>query len=653
MQKWTIWVAAAVCLAALLAGCDGMTGSGGAITDTSDFTYFVNISSENEWDLCTAMDARISFLLLSAESMVTVEDVLANPEEGLTADTVLLNFTGSCSATITRCSEEWMTEFPFWLYQTYRGVDWNEVAALAQAAQDGDADAEAKCQEYERLYLEDYEALTAEDLPQIYAYMVGATVTPTAGASKAAQYTSLPLTLPNGEMTVDVGILNISSIGWDQCLPSEGVDEDVYLDRLEDAAASYWGDGVVTLSPVEIADADHSQTLTGIGLYGIEGEILDIQVTVNGQTQSWDGTTPLEVPAVESASLTVTLQTQANQIVGYCEDANLMILRELDGKTQRAWFSASISQSWNMYELYAMMVDGLDISAYYAYSAGWEQPQAAEPHTYEQISFDSVSVPKAEQLTEDYDLYVTGAYYDDHIYALCLSAENHTEQTLTLAVVDMYINNYWYNGASSLSIELAPGETADCVWSMALESLAEDGITAQSGEDISSVEFNVDVLYDGRPKSDENGEFISCEEYACVYPMGEVTASSAVPRALVLETDEVRVYFLSLETSPYSVLRDPDTTTSGRWIVNLVIENISGEYIGYYIDSVYVDDISLRGAGAKTVRSGSCCVASVDLSVDDTVQSQIGEPETLTFVLTVGSNDTYTITVDLSEAQEG
>lgn len=63
-----------------------------------------------------------------------------------------------------------MTEFPFWLYQTYRGLDWNAVAKVAEAAQSGDPDAQCKLKEYETLFLEDYEALTVADLPQINGY---------------------------------------------------------------------------------------------------------------------------------------------------------------------------------------------------------------------------------------------------------------------------------------------------------------------------------------------------------------------------------------------------------------------------------------------------------------------------------------------------
>lgn len=160
MKKWMIFF---LCLICILTGCAGEiwetkpTASGEFDFNTSDFSCYANISSDCVWDLCPFMDTQLDYMLLTKEPL--------NSEE-----TVMLMFTNVCEYTGVECSEEWMTEFPFWLYQTYRGVDWNLVADVAAAAQNGDADAKRKLSEYETLYLEDYEALNFADISPLYGY---------------------------------------------------------------------------------------------------------------------------------------------------------------------------------------------------------------------------------------------------------------------------------------------------------------------------------------------------------------------------------------------------------------------------------------------------------------------------------------------------
>lgn len=638
MKKWILCV---LCLLVLLAGCTEQeqetipTTAGEFSIDTSDFSYYVNISDDGVWDLCPFMDTQLTYMLLT--------------KEPLDKDSaVSFMFTNSCEYTRVECNEEWMTEFPFWLYQTYRGVDWNEVAALAEAAQGGDSKAAQELAKYETLYLADYEALSAEDIPQIYGYWVTNNVTTVNynTGSTAAQYQELPLTIGDKEVTVDIGILNVYSQGWDQYLDSDEVDEDIYVSRLADARPTYWGDGKVTMAPMVIAEEDYPQTLTALGLYGIEGEVLDIQVTFDGKTQSWDGTSPLEIPAETTVRLVVTLQTPANQTIGYCEDANIMVQRDINGLTQRLWYFASISQSWNIYELYAMMVDGLDISAYYAYSAGWEQPEGIEEPQSNTISFDAVTVAD----TEDYSLCVTGVSWDDHAYTLSISAANHTAQALDLNIGNVYLNDR--NFGKEYSVHLEPGGNGDFKWRIAWETMEEYGIYAQTGEDIQTIEFILDPLYDGMLPTDENGYFIINEDYTCISPMGtDCIPDTSAPGVLVLETDAIRVYAVGFERHPYSCLVDFSRPLA--WSISFAIENLGDSTISYIASDFRLDGISVDGIDAGTFRAGSNRYSTVPMYLTEANLTRIGEPETLTFTLTLNGTDTYTVTIDLSQELEG
>lgn len=624
-------------LVLLLAGCTGEeqettpSGNAGLEGTDGDFSYYINISSQGVWDLCPVMDTRLTYMLLTGEPLKQDSQVWCMLAEGW-------------ESMQTQCSEEWMTQFPFWLYQTYRGMDWKEMAALKEAAQGGDEAAKEKLAAYETMYLEDYEALTPQDLPQIYGYWVTNDLTATFN-NRAARYEEIPFSIDGVEMDVAVGTLNVHDKGWDQ-YPAEGNCQDVYAGRLSDARPTYWGDGIVTLGAMKIAPEDTPQTLTELALYGIVGEILDIQVSVGGDTRNWDGSTPMEIPANTSASLTVTLKTQANQTVGYCEDANILIQREVEGLTQRLWYFAAISQSWNIYELYAMMVDGLDIGAYYAYSAGWEQPEPRSLPQTREIPLETVTVAD----TEDYTLTVTGAEWDDFAYTLRFSAQNRSDQVLDLVLGNLYWNRmYW---GWSFEMHLEPGEAGEFAWVAPWETLEEWGIQASTGEDITSIEFILTPMRDGELPTDQDGKPFIPEEYTCIYPLGEEAVTSpTLPETLLLETDRARLYAVAFETEPDSKL--VTDTVSPEWEVTLLVENLDENIVSYMGSDCFVNGVAVDLTAGIAVREESFGVFTMGVGMSEATLARIGEPETMTFVLTENNTDAYTVTIDLTKELGG
>ncbi len=637
MKKLTLfWL----CLMILLVGCteqklEPTSSSINEFTfDTSGFSHYANISNEAIWDLCPFMDTQLTYMLLTKE-----------PLEQNSA--VALMITNSCEYSHTACNDEWMVEFPFWLYQTYRGLDWNAVARVAEAAQSGDPDAQRKLKEYETLFLEDYEALTAADLPQIYGYWVTNNVTTEDynTGSTAARYEEIPLTICNEELEINVGTLNIYRQGLDEYLASEEVDRDIYIGRLAYAYPTYWGDGKVTVAPIVIKEQDYPQTLTALEIYGIEAEILDIQVSFNGNTQDWDGAISLEIPADTTASIVVTLQTQANQTVGYCEDANLVVQRDTNGQTQRLWYFTSISQSWNIYELYAMMVDGLDISAYYAYSTGWEKPDGIREPQSNMICFDEVTVANTDQ----YNMCVTGASWDNHAYSLHLSAANHSEEAIELNLGNVYLNGWDFG--REYTIQLEPSESGEFLWHIPWETMVECGIYAQSGDEVYSIEFIFNPLYDGMLPTDENGHFIMNEAYTCIYPQGtDVVTCVPTQGSMVLETEKIRLYAVQFGRQSYSCLSSE--THPSPYYISFVMENISESSVSYLVTDFCINNVQVEAIGADVFRGGSSCFSTVPIYLTDTNAHNIGEPEVLTFLLTLNNNDSYTVTIDLLQELE-
>lgn len=634
MKKWLLCL---FCL--LLAGCQADGPANGIGIDTNeDFSYYVNISTDAVWELTPRVDTELTYMLLSKEPVERV---------------MIQNLTDVCSNTAIPCEEEWMTQFPLWLYQTYRGVDWTEAAEWKKAAQAGDAQAKEQLARLEDLYLEDYKALKPQDLPQFYAYLIQNNISDKKLDPVAGQHRTLEMSIGGEKICVDVGVLNISHTAYD--LELDPVDQDIYLRRLDPACPSYWSDGSVQLAPIKLKALETSQTLTGVSLFGIEGQILDIQVTLTdaagSQTAAWDGATALTIPSETSAEITLTLQTQANQRVGYCEDATIALWRQLGDQTQRLWSSVGISQGWNIYELYAMMVDGLDIGAYYAYSAQWQQPPA------EQIP-PAVSVGCGQQIvneTQNYRLTVLDATYDDHAYTMDFEAENRTSDILTLALDTPWINgcSYRYNP----SIEMQPGQTVRWQWCIAWETLEEMGVHARSGEDIQAVSFMLVELYNGALPVDKDGNPIYSEERYTFYPLGEDAFQPQPPAGeLLVQEGDVKLYAAGgltrldsriSTTDPYHLYRSA-----------LLLENGGDRYATCTVNRVSINGIEVRATAHGGIEAGGSSLIVLPVVWDDGLLERIAQPETLTMEIslnTAGTENVYTVTVDLTalQASEG
>lgn len=621
-----------LCLLLLLSGCAEEQPFS---MDTSSFTNYANISSESVWDLCPFMDTQLNYMLLTREDL--------EPE-----DAVMMWLTNFCEYESEPCTESWMTEFPFWLYQTYRGMDWNKVAEVSAAAQAGDKAAQKRLAEYQSLYREDYEALSPDELPQLFGYWIRNNVTSSEYnyGRTAAQYEHLQLEISGEASSVDVGLLNVYRQGMDQYLNSDEIDEDLYAGRIADARPVYWGDGIVTLDAMMIQEEPYPQILKRLELHGIVGEIMEIRLMVGETELEWDGASDVEIPAFTKAEIVVKLQTQANQVVGYCEDANFVLQRMINGHIQRLWYFASISQSWNIYELYAMMVDGLDIGAYYAYSEGWKEPEptpVSQPH---RIDFEQVTVAD----TADYALYATGAFWDDHAYSIHFSASNKTADSLELAIENVFLNN-WSFGVP-YAIHLEPNESGNFTWRIAWEAMEEFGVHAKSGEDIQSVEFILSVLYNGKVLVDESGIPIINKTFSCIYPLGEEAVHiEDTPGTLIFEKDDVRLYAVQVDRKQFSKATKVERPLC--YTFSYVVENIGADSAGYEIFNICIDGIPVSDMGCSVLRSGGLLYNEILLNLSQDELTSIAEPEAISFSFVPRSTDTYEITIDLADIMEG
>lgn len=595
--------------------------------DTSNFSYYVNISNESVWDLCPFMDSEVTYLFLSSEPLNNNA-------------VVSLGFTHKYGSTHEEVKESWMTEFPFWLYQTYRGVDWNEVAKLAEASQNGNENAAQELKKYDTLYLEDYEALTVADIPSLYGYWITNNIATNQNASTiVTQFNNVPFQINNNYISLDVGCLNVLKKGWDQ-FQCAVTGEDIYAGRLPAACPTYWGDGTVHLAPIVIEAQAFPQVLTCINLFGIEGEIIDIQVSLDANTQSWDGKTNFEIPANTTAELIVSLQTISNRIVGYCEDANIMVQRDISGTTQRLWYFTSISQSWNIYELYALMVDGLDISSYYAYKYQWEKPEPLQKQKSTIIDFEEVNIAD----TSKNSLVVSHTSWDNYGYTVHFRAENRSEQILTITIGDTYINNCYCR--LGYVVNLAPGEAGEYKWCLPWETIAEYGIYTMTGNDIKSIEFTFNPRYDGKYSDDASDNFIKTS----IFPFGtEEILSKSNQCVSVLETDEVGVFLVHHGMREYSALTCEPLPLV--YELTFLITNMSNGMISYTVTDIHIDGVPADGIDAATLRAGSSFYSTIANYLTEEDIAKIDEANTLTFTFIINDTHTYTAIIELTKTE--
>lgn len=591
----------------LLTGCAGRQET--KIEIAGDFSCYMNLPQSGTWNLCPAMDTQIYYMLLSREPM--------EKNAGVYTD-----ISGVCEYSLSEISVEEHTEFPLWLYQTYRGMDWNNATGA------------------ETMYLEDYEKMKTEGFPSLYGYWVENKFTADTLwlADRAARYKSLDFTVGNRNYTQSVSTLEVS--GDIATVVSDfGTYEEIYGWRLTNVTAPYWGDGVITLPPIRIPAEDAVQELSAAALYGISGEIIKICVEMGGKTQIWDGSSVLSVPAGCTTTLTITLQTEVNQIIGYCEDANIAVCRTVGKLHQRLWYFASIGQSWNIYELYATVVDGMDLSAYYSHAAGWKKPQNDLVPEAEQIAFKPISAVTRGNCK----LCVTGLFQDAFGLTVELEVENEADTPVELCLGDVHINDCYLR--TNHALPLAADEKNAFYWCIPWETMQVDGIHVGYAQALSSIEFTVNPLYDGMLPEDAAGRPIYNDELICI-SLSE-TAQSFVGSDPALKTGTLR--FLNLQFTKQHSNTLTAIPHADAFCLYFYAENISSELVSFSADHFQINGIAVEGIAVGTILGNKYCFCTVPFDLTDTQNRKIGTPETVSFEITVNGSEVFTVTVDYSE----
>lgn len=544
-------------------------------------TYYVNFPQSEHWTLSTYMGSGVQTIVLSNENL---DSLMSSPIDHNSS------FSSHVGIALRSFDDMEAMQYPLYLYQTYRGMDWGQMAQLKQEAEDGNADALSRLQEYEQMFAEDFAALAAEDIPQFYTYRL-VLQTAFSDGRKAKRYHSMELIFGSDTITVPLGILDINNLPlWDG-LPEA---EELIQKEQEAVQVSYWTD-FAELPAVQIAATAQPQVLTGIAYLGGEVTFSDICLswTADGQTitQQWDGTTPITIPADTQASLSAILHHNGKSVMGYCAGGYLTISREYEGKNQRLWYSLPLTQHWNVYELYAMVVDGIDLAPYYAYAhdytpaesehetPGWEQ-------TFDQMLFSQ----------DGFSVTAVSARADDFAYTLTLLFENGNEESVEVFFEKLYINGYLYQQYPSCKVS-GSGRTEMEV-SFPWEELDVCGITEKSLEAVFLLEMNLTV-------KTENGQYVVKRE-----PLLPLYAQGAEMDPTPVVTPEMTL-LLDTELFALWVVRD--------WVSqdNLVNQYRSRILFVNKSDQVLYFNITGATINGETKHAGYACLAEAGRFVID------------------------------------
>lgn len=284
--------------------------------------------------------------------------------------------------------------FTFPLYQAYRGVDWDEVdrleaamgdalLAFTEAQQTGAATDTLEKAYYQAkkdwdlartVYMEDYMALTTEDLPEFHYYQVEVHF----DRSMAVEETIREIEIRLGQSTypVEIGEIRIRT--------------EVPLSSFEDAAfypfsgggigceSEPYGDGMLKVSLDDYC-AEEDITLTGLSI--MEGsvttaEIRQIHVWLGeGDRHSgiaynfemlWDGKSPLTIPAGSLVRFELEVYDPRLKEMYYGGQLYTTITYEHNGDSFLRSSGASLTRLCFLpWEIYAIGLDGLDGERYY------------------------------------------------------------------------------------------------------------------------------------------------------------------------------------------------------------------------------------------------------------------------------------------------
>lgn len=276
------------------------------------------------------------------------------------------------------------TQFPYYLYQIYRGKDFAEIARQRDAYRTATEDlknGKISYDEYEQIQkeyesnrdaeLEDYSQLSQQAmLPEFYVYLLGA-LFDTANMVEES-FTTADVIIGDEVYHVNTGEMHLRK---DLDFPAE-------LDWFKGASVAC--DGILGNGNAPLPfnnelhkvlsyfsfSAKESLTITDLVLDNPNQELVNVWVritTADGfySEIEWDRTEPIEIYEGDRVQIDIAYREKNMDRIAYTTKVWGFLIYDYEGGTACKLSECQVDPSWNYYEVYAMVFDGLDLESYY------------------------------------------------------------------------------------------------------------------------------------------------------------------------------------------------------------------------------------------------------------------------------------------------
>jgi len=305
-----------------------------------DYDIYLNMS-------CTPF---LSFWILSKDALnvdtIQADIPIRNGYSILSADCYDENL-GQFSTDDT--VENYYTFKPY-LYQCYWGKSWTEGEDAA--------------------LLEAYSRLKPQDLPQFHVYQVVIMFEKTVGGDES--FREMTLTIDGKAFPLSIGEIRLheeATVNYpiDWVLEDGGITSQTLMPY---CYPQLYNDGIDQLAPAFAFTAAYDMELLDLYLLDPNIEILDTRLVIssgNGSSMDfyWDRISPVYLEQGDQVMIFVYYRDERQVSLDYMAKAWPV----LDYKCEQGYYSAftecTLCRELNLYELYAIVFDGVDLESYY------------------------------------------------------------------------------------------------------------------------------------------------------------------------------------------------------------------------------------------------------------------------------------------------
>lgn len=218
--------------------------------------------------------------------------------------------------------------------------------------------------------LEAYSRLKPQDLPQFHVYYVTIMFEKTVGGDEAFQ--DITLTIDGKDYPLHIGEIRLheeATVNYpiDWVLEDGGITSQTLMPY---CYPQLYNDGIDQLAPAFAFTAAYDMELLDLYLLDPNIEILDVRLVINSQKGTsmdfyWDRISPVYLEQGDQVMIYIYYRDERQASLDYMAKAWPV----LDYKCEQGYYSAftecTLCRELNLYELYAIVFDGVDLESYY------------------------------------------------------------------------------------------------------------------------------------------------------------------------------------------------------------------------------------------------------------------------------------------------